>query len=251
MAWDSKQYLRFADERKQPCLDLISRLGGNFKRILDLGCGPGNSTENLCNKYSDAAIIGFDTDENMLNRARNDHPGLEFVHGYAPKDFDKLNGKFDLIFSNACIHWINNQERLIDGVCELLNDDGVFAVQIPLTDESPFYRILYKQIDEKWTKLKSIHNFHNLNQEQYYNVLIKKFKSIVMWKSDYYHVVDKEMILEWYKGSGLRPYLEMLDGNEQSEFLADLQKIINKEYTLLDDGKLFLIMPRLFFIARK
>ncbi len=251
MAWDSKQYLKFENERKQPCIDLLSRLDGDFYRILDLGCGPGNSTKNLFDKYNNATIIGFDSDDNMLERAKNDYPEFEFVKGYAPDDFNKLNEKFDLIFSNACIHWISEQEKLINKVYELLSDEGVFAVQIPLTDESPFYKILYKLISQKWTELKSVKNFYNMNQKGYYNTLIKHFQNITMWQSNYYHIVGKEMILEWYKGSGLRPYLALLDDNKQKEFLNDLQEIINKEYTLLDDGKLFLIMPRLFFIAKK
>lgn len=251
MAWDSNLYLKFANERKQPCVDLLSRLNGEYSKILDLGCGPGNSTENLLKKYNKSSIIGFDSDDNMLEKARNDHPNMRFVKGYAPDDFDKLTGKFDLVFSNACIHWIENQEKLIDGVHKLLDNRGIFAVQIPLTDESPFYKILYRIIDQKWTKLKSIKNFHNLNQEGYYNALSKQFKKVTMWQSNYYHVVNNDMVLEWYKGSGLRPYIALLDEKEQDEFLQDLQSMINSEYPTLDDGNVFLIMPRFFFIAEK
>ncbi|MGN0526787.1 MAG: methyltransferase domain-containing protein [Acutalibacteraceae bacterium] len=251
MAWDSIQYLRFSDERQQPCTDLISRLNGDFNTILDLGCGPGNSTQYLFEKYKNATIIGLDSDDNMLEKAREEHKNFNFVKGFAPNDLRNFNQKFDLVFSNACIHWIYNQEELIDKVYEILNDKGVFAVQIPLTDESLFYKILYNLIDKKWTKLKSVNNFHNLNQEGYYNTLIKRFNKVIIWRSDYYHVVSKEMVIEWYKGSGLRPYLALLDEKEQKDFLNDLQMIINKEYSLLDDGNVFLIMPRLFFIAEK
>lgn len=251
MAWDSNLYLKFANERKQPCTDLLMRLTGEFNKILDLGCGPGNSTENLFQKFSSSTIIGFDSDDNMLKKAKSDYPNFKFVKGYVPYDFDKLPGNFDLVFSNACIHWIKDQEKLIDEVYKILNDTGVFAVQIPLTDESHFYKILYSLIEQKWTNLKVVENFHNLNQEEYYNTLSKKFKKIAMWQTDYYHIVDRSMIIEWYKGSGLRPYLASLNEKEQKEFLNDLQKIINKEYSLLADGKIFLIMPRLFFIAEK
>lgn len=251
MAWDSNQYLKFASERKQPCIDLLSRLNGDFNKILDLGCGPGNSTGNLAEKFSHSTVIGFDSDDNMLEKARKEHPNIEFVKGYAPADLDKLQGKFDLVFSNACIHWITEQEKLIDEVYDILNDNGVFAVQIPLTDESQFYGILYKLIEQKWTKLGNIKNFHNMNQEGYYNSLTKRFKNTTIWQSDYYHVVDDTMVLEWYKGSGLRPYLALLNENEQKEFLSDIQERINEEYTFLDDGNVFLIMPRLFFIAEK
>lgn len=252
MAWDSDLYLKFAEEREQPCIDLLSRLGVEFKKILDLGCGPGNSTENLFKKYNTATIIGFDSDDNMLEKAKNFHPDLEFVKGYAPTDFNKLIRKFDLVFSNACIHWIENQENLIDEVYKILNDKGIFAVQIPLTDKSQFYKALHMLIGQKWSKLKEVNNFHNIMTPQgYYNTLTKKFANVTMWQSNYYHVVAKESIIEWYKGSGLRPYLDLLDENEKEEFLNNLQKAINNEYSLLDDGNVFLIMPRLFFIAEK
>lgn len=251
MTWDSDLYLKFANERKQPCIDLLSRLEGRYNRILDLGCGPGNSTENLFKKYTDSTIIGFDSDDNMLEKARKNHKDIEFVKGYAPNDFNMLTGKFDLVFSNACIHWIEDQNRLIDGVYDILNEKGVFAVQIPLTDEAPFYKILYRLIEEKYPRLKSINNFHSLTQEGYYNTLEKKFKNITIWQSNYYHTVDRNTVLEWYKGSGLCPYLALLSENEQEDFLTDLQKAINAEYPLLADGKVFLIMPRLFFTAKR
>ncbi len=251
MAWDSELYLKFENERNQPCIDLLSRLNGNFDKILDLGCGPGNSTENLLKRYSRSTIIGFDADDNMLEKAKSNCPNIEFIKGYAPADFDKPAVKFDLVFSNACIHWIDNQKELIDKVYGILNNKGVFAVQIPLTGESQFYKILYRLIEQKWSSLKQIKNFHNMNQEGYYNTLTKKFGNVTIWQSNYYHIVDKSMVIEWYKGSGLRPYLGLLNENEQKEFLNDLQTIIDEEYSLLDDGKVFLIMPRLFFIAEK
>lgn len=250
MPWDSKQYLKFANERKQPCIDLISRLNGDFNSILDLGCGPGNSTENLFKKYTKATVTGFDADDNMLKRAKEDHPDIQFVKGFAPNDFDKLNQKFDLVFSNACIQWISGQEKLIEGVCEILNKGGTFAVQVPKTASSLFYKILHRLIEQKWTKLKSVRTFYTLNAEGYYNALIKRFKDVTVWQSDYYHVVSKESVIEWFMGSGLRPYLELLDAGEEKEFLNDLYTEINKGYRLLDDGNVFLIMPRLFFIAK-
>lgn len=251
MAWNSDLYLKFKNERNQPCIDLLSRLNGDYRRILDLGCGPGNSTKNLLKKYNQSTIIGFDSDDDMLKRAVIDCPNTEFIKGNAPSDLDKLTGKFDLVFSNACIHWIDKQDVLIDTVHAMLNDDGVFAVQIPLTDEAPFYKMLYALLEEKWTKLKQIKNFHNMNQDGYYNALTKKFKNVTIWQSNYYHAVDKTMVIEWYKGSGLRPYLSALNENEQMEFLNDLHKITDSNYPVLDDGKVFLIMPRLFFTAEK
>lgn len=251
MIWDSRQYLKFADERAQPCIDLTAKLKGDFNTILDLGCGPGNSTKYLLNSFKKARIVGFDSDDNMLEKARKECPNCEFIKGFAPDDLDTLGQTFDLIFSNACIHWIADQKRLIDKVSRHLTSSGVFAVQIPLTDESRFYKILNELISIKWKKLKFVKNFHALNQSEYYNALINHFEKVQMWQTNYYHTVPKEMIIEWYKGSGLRPYLSFLEETEKKEFLGDLQSIIDNNYEALSDGKTFLIMPRLFFIAQK
>lgn len=250
--WDSNQYLRFAEERKQPCIDLMNRLNNDYNSILDVGCGPGNSTKNLKYKYPQAEIVGIDIDDNMLERAKIDCPNTKFIKGSIPDSLGSLESKFDLIFLNACIHWIENQKELIEKVYDKLNDDGVFAIQIPLTQKSMFYKNLKALIDDKWNQLKSIDNFHNLSADGYYNELIKKFKSVTIWTTNYYHILDrKEDIIEWYKGSGLRPYLHSLTENEKELFLNDLTNIINEKYHTLDDGKVFLIMPRLFLIAIK
>lgn len=250
MSWDSKQYLLFAEERTQPCRDLINMLGKNYGKILDLGCGPANSTRLLKSRFPTADAVGFDADSNMLLTAREKNPDIEFIQGLAPKDFDRLDRKFDLVFSNACIHWIENQQELIDGVRSVLSDGGTFAVQIPLTAESEFYRILYSLIAEKWPSLADVNNFHNLNQTQYYNILSRHFGKVTIKKIDYYHLIDsKAAVIEWYKGSGLRPYLERLSESDRAVFLSNLQGRIDREYKLLSDGKLFLIMPRLFFVA--
>ena len=251
MSWDPQQYLKFAQQREQPCKDLMSRLEGPFDRILDLGCGPGNSTGLLAQCFPKAELIGLDPDERMLEKARTDYPKLTFVKGRAPENFDRLGAGFDLIFSNACIHWIADQQGLIQGAAKALRPGGIFAVQIPLTGEAPFYKMLYRLVNYRWEKLKEVDNFHSLDQTGYYNALIRSFKEVEIWRTDYCHVMERKMVLEWYRGSGLRPYLERLTEAERTLFLADLTAQIEREYPLLADGKVFLTMPRLFFLARR
>ena len=112
--WNSNQYLKFEKERAQPSADLISRLSDiNPSRVLDIGCGPGNSTNLLAKRFKDAEILGVDSSDNMLEKAKATYPDFSFKKCILPNDFDKIDGKFDLIFSNACIHWIKEQELLI------------------------------------------------------------------------------------------------------------------------------------------
>lgn len=110
MAWNSQQYLKFGKERTQACVDLVSKSDGNYKSILDLGCGPANSTRLLLNKYKNADVIGMDFDDDMLARAQKDCPDAKFIKGYIPNDFDKIEKNL-ISFSRmpAYIGWKTNK----------------------------------------------------------------------------------------------------------------------------------------------
>lgn len=250
--WNVDDYKKFLNERTEPVRDLISKLNINPLNILDIGSGPGNSTYELKKVFDRANIIGIDQSKNMVMEATLKHPDLKFI------EMDAMNlrplGKFDLIFSNACIHWISDQNKLFDSIHNALEIGGVVAIQLPLTYESDFYKLLYKMLDNnpKWNKLKSIKVFHQLTPEGYYDLLLDKFSDFKMWETVYYHkVLGLEGVIEWYKGSGLKPYLDALNDNEKNEFLNDLQEEINKSYKLHSDNSVILKMPRLFFIAYK
>lgn len=188
----------------------------------------------------------------MLSRAVKTYPEIEFSKCVVPDDLKNMGG-FDLIFSNACLHWISNHETLLPKLVAKLNDGGVLAVQMPLVQYADFYRILNRLVaSEKWNKLSGVSNFHNLLPNETYDILAKAASDVEMWDTTYYHVVpDHKAVIEWYKGSGLRPYLDVLSTEEQRVFLADLLAEIEANYPVMSDGKVILKMPRLFFIAHK
>ena len=105
-------------------------------------------------------------------------------------------------------------------------------------------------IERDWPQLQEIHNFHALDAAGYYNALIRQFDEVELWRTDYCHVVKREQVLEWYRGSGLRPYLDRLTQAQREQFLAQIEKEIEQAYPLLADGQVFLVMPRLFLLAR-
>lgn len=252
--WNSEQYMKFGAERTQPSADLISRLYEcEPKRVLDLGCGPGNSTHNLAVRFPESEIIGVDFSEDMLVKARQSYPRLNFVRGCIPDDLPKLDGKFDLIFSNACIQWIPDHAALIPAMFDKLADGGILAVQIPYIQKALFYRLLNLLVNSgHWKKLSVIHNFHNLMPEEYYDLLGRLSKDFNIWETTYYHTVSSpDGVIEWYKGSGLRPYLDMLSDGERPQFLADLEEIISENFPARENGAIILKMPRIFFTARK
>lgn len=252
--WNSNQYMKFGAERTQPSVDLIGRIADTSpKRILDIGCGPGNSTHRLAVQFPDAEILGVDSSEDMLNKARATYPELKFEQSRIPDDLDKLDGKFDLIFSNACIHWIPNHETLIPAIFDKLENGGTLAVQIPYIQKAPFYRLLNLLVHTvDWKKLSSIKNFHNLLPEEYYDILSSLSNDFNIWETTYYHTVSSHGgVIEWYRGSGLRPYLDALSEDEIPEFIADLTEIISENYPRRANGSIILKMPRLFFTVKK
>lgn len=208
--WNATQYTKYEKERTRPSHDLIRQLAFSPKTVLDIGCGPGNSTVQLHYAFPDAHILGVDGSENMLEKARQNHPELSFQSCFVPDELDEL-GKFDLVFSNACLHWIPDHPTLLPAILDKsVCDGGCLAVQMPMVQTAPFYKILGELVKEsRWEKLGSVQNFHNLSPDATYDILSTCTTTIDMWETVYYHVVpDHKAVLEWYKGSGLRPYLD-------------------------------------------
>lgn len=250
--WNSEQYTKFERERTQPSVDLISRIDAEPKTILDIGCGPGNSTNQLRRRFPTARITGIDNSANMLEKARASYPQMRFEMCSVPDGIGTL-GTYDLVFSNACLHWIPHHRELYRILMGKVNPGGAFAVQMPLVQHAPFYKIVGEMTaEEKWKNLRTVKNFHNLLPEETYDALLPVSGDIAMWDTTYYHVVSSHRsVIDWYKGSGLRPYLDMLDGAEQAEFLGELLARIKERFPMQQDGTILLKMPRLFFIARQ
>jgi len=122
MNWNSEQYLKFKSERTQPAVDLANRIKTNrSKKILDVGCGPGNSTQVLYEKFPRAYILGIDSSQDMIDAAKKNYPYMDFRLCDASKDLTELDKDFDIVFSNACIQWIPDHERLLKNMIDLLN----------------------------------------------------------------------------------------------------------------------------------
>ncbi|MBP3872015.1 MAG: methyltransferase domain-containing protein [Faecalicoccus sp.] len=249
--WNSSQYIKFEKERTQPTIDLIHRIDIEPKTILDIGCGPGNSTIELKKAFGSAEIIGIDSSENMLESAKQKYPEIEFKKCRVPDELNSF-GKYDLLFSNACLQWIPNHESLLSVLMEHVNEGGVLAVQMPLVQMAPFYRSLDRLVEKNWNDLKGIRNFHDRLPNETFDILSRSTSDITMWETHYYHIVPSaQAVIEWYKGSGLRPYLDRLSEDQKSMFLKELLEEIRLDFPMQADGRVLLKMPRFFFIARK
>lgn len=253
--WNPDLYLRFDKERIQPSIDLVARIDCDKpKKIIDIGCGPGNSTQILVNRWLDSDIVGADNSPAMIKKATDDYPNQKWILFDAGKD--KINDKFDIVFSNATIQWIPNHDELIKGFSNLLNDQGILAVQLPLFFDMPLGKSILEIAEQsKWqTATKGVKELFTINNASYYyGHLAKYFSKIDIWTADYYHIMDSQIaILEMIKTTGLKPYLERIENDiAKSEFETLVLRRIELDYPLQADGKVLFPFKRLFFIAKK
>lgn len=252
--WNPEQYEKFIKDRTQPAVDLVNRLEiHNPESILDIGCGPGNSTRVLKDKFPNAKVIGADNSIEMLEKARRLHSDIEFIKLDATGDLSEVSDKFDMIFSNACIQWLPNHRELLPKLMTLLKPNGVLAIQTPMQREHPVHIIINKLTEtEKWSNKLSPRQYHNLTAEEYFDVLSDISSDFDIWEITYCHRMPSyESIIEWYKGTGFRPYLEQLSEEESNEFVNDVYKELKNRYKIQKNGEILFRFPRLFFTAIK
>jgi trans-aconitate 2-methyltransferase len=252
--WNPDLYLKYDKERTQPSIDLVSHINiENPLKIIDIGCGPGNSTQILVLKWPNAKITGVDNSPAMIERAKNDYPVQDWRILNAGTD--EIDGKYDIVFSNATIQWIPDHSKLLKKFYDLLSEKGLIAVQLPLFWDMPLGKaIISVAKDNRWiSKTKGVSElftFHDYSY--YYDQLSELSNSIEIWVSDYIHILDSHFsIFEMIKSTGLRPYLERLESEkDKKDFIELVLKEIEKDYPLQKNGNVLFTFKRLFFIAK-
>jgi trans-aconitate 2-methyltransferase len=251
--WNAEQYLKFEDERTRPARDLLAQVPlQQARKIVDLGCGPGNSTELLVSRWPTASVIGVDTSADMLRQARERLPGHTFVEAniahWSPP------AGTDVVFANAVLQWVPEHLKHLKRLAGSLSPGGVLAVQIPDNLEEPSH-ILMREVAhlEPWRKqlVKAAELRDALPKPGvYYDALEPLCTRLEIWHTIYNHVLDDaSAIVEWVKGTGLRPFLDPLEPPQRKPFLADYTARIAASYRPQVDGKVLLRFPRLFIVA--
>ena len=252
--WSPEQYEKFIKERTQPAVDLADRIElKNPLSVIDIGCGLGNSTRVLKDKFPNAKVVGADNSDEMLERARELYSDIEFIKLDANGDLNQVNEKFDVVFSNACIQWLKNHRELLPKLMTLLNPNGILAVQIPMQAEHPVHIIINELVNtDKWRNKAVPRQYNNLSAEEYFDVLSDISSDFEIWETTYCHRMHScKSIIEWYKGTGLRPYLEQLSKTDADEFINDVYNKLKVKYKIQNNGEILFRFPRLFFTARK
>ncbi len=254
--WSARQYLKFEGERTRPVRDLLAAVPmTEVRRAVDLGCGPGNSTELLAATFPGAEITGVDSSPEMIAAARRRLPRCRFVvAGIAAWDD---SGPWDAMLANAVLQWLPDHATLLPRLVGKLTQGGSLAVQMPDNLDEPAHRLMRAiATEEPWAaKLAGAARARAAlgSPEWYYRLLKPLCTRVDIWRTTYFHALagGPDAVVEWFKGSGLRPFLKPLDAAERGAFLARYRDGVARAYEPLPDGTVLLPFPRLFLVATR
>lgn len=252
--WDAALYLRFEAERVQPARDLLSRVDGEPRRIVDLGCGPGTSTQLIVERFPEAEVVGVDNSEAMLAEARGRLPQARFeradIADWAPAEPP------DVIFANDSLQWLPDHERLFARLIAFLAPGGALAVQMPDTRHEPSHALMrLVAADGPWAdRLVPVAKTRTVIATHLdYRGWLKPHCAVVdIWQTTYMHAMKGvSAVVDWFRGAALRPFLQPLGPDERAQFIERYQRDLAESYDADADGNLLFLYPRLFIHARK
>jgi trans-aconitate 2-methyltransferase len=251
--WNARQYLEFEDERTRPPRDLLAQVRlAHPRRLIDLGCGPGNSTELLVARYPQAEVIGLDSSPDMLRQARARLPACEFVE--ADLAHWHPGERTDLLFANAVFQWVPDHPAVLQRLLAALPPGGVLAVQMPDNTDEPAL-VLQREVASSGPWAKDLAVAAAARDElptpaAYYDLLKPHCGQLDIWHTVYNHVLaGPPAVVEWFRGSSLRPFLSALPDHMRSAFVGEYAARIARAYPARFDCRVLLRFPRLFIVA--
>ncbi|HEV2289876.1 MAG TPA: methyltransferase domain-containing protein [Candidatus Acidoferrales bacterium] len=273
--WNPENYLKFAEERTQPCRDLAARIAvPQVRTVIDLGCGPGNSTQVLTERWPGAQVTALDSDASMINAAIESNPRGRWITGdigkwaageppnaTAEKSAERVaenkseNELYDVVFSNAALQWLPDHATLYPQLFSHVAPGGALAVQIPSSQDRPAYRLLREMAASiswrKWFPTGRVRTWHAHDWEFYYDLLAPLASRVNVWLTEYFHVMpDARTIVEWYSATGMRPYLTPItEETDRGKFIAEYTEKIRVAYPSRPDGNILFSFLRIFLIA--
>jgi len=254
MTWHPEQYLRFAEPRLRPALDLLARIALDAPAtICDLGCGAGNVTRMLTERWPDARVTGVDASAEMLAKAARDLPGVQWVeadlaHWRAPRPVE-------LIYSNAALHWLPDHDALLPALVGSLASGGVLAVQVPRNFDAPSHTAIAETVRAgPWrARLEPLLVPAPVAEPRHYHALLAPLAAdLDIWQTEYLHRLEgADPVKEWTKGTWLMRYLDALDGAEKIAFETAYAEQVAKAYPPTASGETLFPFRRLFMIAQR
>jgi trans-aconitate 2-methyltransferase len=249
-AWDDAQYLKFADARTRPASELLARVPIQAPaHVVDLGCGPANSTELLVQRWPGAEVVGVDNSDTMLARARATLPKQRFV--LSDLRSYRADKPIDVLFANAVLQWLPDHAQLVPALLSSLGPSGCLAFQMPDNWQEPSHRLM-REVSLRYLPDSSAVQTRTAIEPAafYYDLLAPHARLVDIWQTRYEHVMpDAAAIVEWVKGTGLRPYLEALTPEQRPSFEREYELEIARAYPARADGKRLFTFPRLFVVC--
>lgn len=256
--WNPAQYQKFAGQRLRPALDLLQQITiAEPSLIYDLGCGTGEVTQLIAERWPTATVIGLDNSPEMLEKAAATSGRAQWAEGdvrtWQP------DAAPDLIFSNAVFHWVEGHDELFPRLLALLKPGGTLAIQMPLSWDLPSHRLMREVLANGGpggAPLGSAELRGSVAQrwvapaEAYYDMIVDQAEQLDIWETEYLQVLGgPDPVLEWVKGTGLRPILNGLADAERELFLTSYRQRLRETYPLRADGATLYPFRRLFLVA--
>jgi trans-aconitate 2-methyltransferase len=253
--WDPGQYLRYAGERARPFFDLLTRVGADEPGyVADLGCGPGNLTAVLADRWPAAEVVGVDNSPEMIDAARavaRDRDRLSFMLADI-RDW-RPDRKADVLLSNAVLQWVPGHLDLVRQWPGLLAPGGWLAFQLPGNFDQPTHAILLDLVrSARWAPLLGgvALNRQAGSPGEYLDLLADAGCSVDAWETTYLHVLyGPDPVVEWYRGTGLRPVLAALEPSQAERFVAEYAERVAEAYPPAPYGTV-LPFRRVFVVAQ-
>lgn len=251
--WNAEHYLKFGDERTRAAVDLVARIRLlSPAKIVDLGCGPGNSSVILRQRWPEAQVVGVDNSPGMIAAANEKYPD-QVWHSADISEWNP-DTPVDLVFSNAALQWVPDHAALMRRLIAAVKEEGALAFQIPSGSFAEVRKLIHEvSTDARWTE-RMVGARETLTMEEpgfYYDALAKDSASLDIWESEYHHVMEStDAIVDWMSSTGLRPFVAALDNeDERGEFVAELKRRVSEAYEVRMDGRVLFPFRRTFVIA--
>jgi len=252
-SWNPEEYLQFADERTRPASDLLNNIPlSSPSRVIDLGCGTGNSTALLAARWPAAHLDALDSSDAMLTEARQSGVSANWM--LADLATWNPDATYDVIFSNAAFQWLPDQDKLLPRLMSFVSPKGTFAFQVPSNFNAPSHTILDDLAEETaWKgKLKSVRRIQQSSASGYYDIMKPHASSVTIWETEYLQVLaGEDAVYRWVSGTSLRPFINVLNSEEREQFIAAYKTKMNIAYPRRSDGTTLFPFQRIFVVAAK
>jgi trans-aconitate 2-methyltransferase len=256
--WDPSQYQIFAHHRFRPALELLDQVSlANPRVIYDLGCGAGEVTRIIAKRWPSAIVYGVDNSKEMLGQATSELGDVHWletdIRTWSPDEPP------DLIYSNATLHWVEDHRKIFPRLLGFLKAGGCLAVQMPLSWETPSHRLMRETLADGGPNGEALGTEqlrHELarnwveDAEVYFDLLVSCTQSLDIWETEYFQILEgDDPVLEWVRGTGLRPVLQGLSDEEREIFLPEYARRLRAAYPSRPDGRTLYPFRRLFMVA--